>query len=240
MSNVIISKNNIKRLLKDVATILKNPLSAQGIYYTHDESDMYKGYAMIIGPGDTPYEYGYYFFEFNYSHNYPYEPPKVKYCTNDGVTRFNPNLYRNGKVCVSILNTWRGEQWTSCQTISSILLTLVTLLNENPLTNEPGFSAGHKSCEPYRRMIEYQNINVAIIKFLNPENTPVKFIGFLPIMEKHFQENKDKILDKVNKLIESDNNNKKEYVSVYNMNVTYNYELVKENLIQLINNKNSK
>ena len=49
----------------------------------------------------------------------------LNYLTNDGKTRFNPNLYRNGKVCISLLNTWKGEQWTSCQTIESILLSLV-------------------------------------------------------------------------------------------------------------------
>ena len=62
MSNFVISKKNLKRLLKDVAEIIKNPLNDEGIYYVHDETDMFKGYAMIIGPEGTPYEGGYYFF----------------------------------------------------------------------------------------------------------------------------------------------------------------------------------
>ena len=114
---------------------------------------------MIIGPKDTPYENGYYLFHFKYPKNYPYSPPKVTYHTNNGVTRFNPNLYRNGKVCISILNTWKGEQWTSCQNIRSVLLTLVTLLNENPLTNEPGYSPGHRLCLPYKHIYEFSHIN---------------------------------------------------------------------------------
>ena len=96
---------NSKRLLLDVADIMKSPLTEQGIHYIHDEGDMYKGTAMIIGPGDTPYENGFYFFKFKFPKEYPYKPPTLTYCTNDGVTRFNPNLYRSGKVCVSILNT---------------------------------------------------------------------------------------------------------------------------------------
>ena len=31
-----------------------------------------------------------------------------------GTVRFNPNLYQNGKVCLSLLGTWSGgvdEQW---------------------------------------------------------------------------------------------------------------------------------
>jgi ubiquitin-conjugating enzyme E2 Z len=227
--NKVISKNNIKRLLKDVAQIIKNPLTEQGIYYVHDEFNMYKGYAMIIGPDDTPYEGGYYFFEFNYTNDYPFSPPKVVYNTNDGTTRFNPNLYRNGKVCVSILNTWRGEQWTSCQNISSILLTLVTLLNDNPLTNEPGFKPTHKSCIPYNRIIEYKNYTMAILRFLNKDNIPYGFKGFHPIILKHFNENKTKILDKITQIIKSgDRDEIQDYVSVYNMRQKYNYAKLKK------------
>ena len=79
-------------------------------------------------------------FEFNFPTNYPMSPPKLNYLTNDGSTRFHPNLYRNGKVCLSVLNTWRGEGWTSCQTIRSVLLILVTLFHNKPLLNEPGIT----------------------------------------------------------------------------------------------------
>ena len=50
----VISRDTINRLLKDVKQIIKNPLTSHGIYYIHDESDMMKGYAMIVGPEDTP------------------------------------------------------------------------------------------------------------------------------------------------------------------------------------------
>ena len=50
-----ISKDTINRLLKDVKQIMKNPLYDNGIYYQHDEEDMLKGYALIVGPSDTPY-----------------------------------------------------------------------------------------------------------------------------------------------------------------------------------------
>ena len=75
-----------------------------------------------------------FYLNLNFPTDYPHTPPTVTYYTNDGYTRFNPNLYKNGKVCISILNTWKGEQWTGCQTIRTILLSLCTLLNNNPLT----------------------------------------------------------------------------------------------------------
>ena len=95
-----------------------------------------------------------YFFKFAYPTDYPFTPPKVTYLTNNGTTRFNPNLYRNGKVCVSLLNTWKGEQWTSCQTISTILLTLTTLFHNKPLLKEPGVSEKHQHFIQYNNIIE--------------------------------------------------------------------------------------
>ncbi len=162
-----ISKETISRLLKDVKHILKNPLVDNGIYYIHDDVDMLKGYALIIGPNDTPYFGGNYFFEFSYPTDYPHSPPKVKYLTNSNNIRFNPNLYVCGKVCVSLLNTWSGDQWTSCQTISTVLLTLCTLLCENPLLNEPGVIKGHKDLENYNEIIEFANLDIAICDIVN-------------------------------------------------------------------------
>ena len=44
----------IKRILSDVKEIIKNPLETNGIYYLHNEENIYNGKAMIIGPLDTP------------------------------------------------------------------------------------------------------------------------------------------------------------------------------------------
>ena len=120
----LITKDSMNRLIKDIRNIIKNPLTEQGIYYVHDDSDMLKGYAMIVGPEETPYFGGFYFFEIDYPCDYPHKPPNVKYCTNGNQIRFNPNLYTCGKVCISLLNTWRGDQWTSCQSISTVLFAL--------------------------------------------------------------------------------------------------------------------
>ena len=56
-----ITKDTINRLMRDVKQIIKSPLTDNGIYYVHDDVDILKGYAMIIGPSDTPYFGGYYF-----------------------------------------------------------------------------------------------------------------------------------------------------------------------------------
>jgi ubiquitin-conjugating enzyme E2 Z len=236
MSNQIITKESITRLLRDVKQILKNPLTEQGIYYIHDDSDMLKGYALIIGPSDTPYFGGYYFFELSYPTDYPHSPPKVKYCTNGEKVRFNPNLYVCGKVCVSLLNTWRGDQWTSCQTISTILLTLCTLLCKDSLLNEPGVTPGHKDMTSYNEIIEYSNLKTAVCDILfRKDGIYLPFFeNFYPFMKENFIKNVDKLLEfarSKNEEMKSQEVNFK--TSYYSMSINVNYSQVIERLNKL-------
>lgn len=229
----IISRETINRLLRDVRQIIKFPLTDSGIYYSHDDTDMFKGYALIIGPENTPYFGGYYFFKFMFPYDYPFSPPRVTFMTNDGHIRYNPNLYTNGKVCVSILNTWEGEQWSSCQTISSVLLALCTLLNESPLENEPGYSKTDPEYKPYQKIIEYSNINFAICDMINLSNNliPVPFNLFYPIMREKFLKNYDKLME----FIQLQNNYEGGCcVRIYNMGLYVNYNKLN---LKLINTK---
>jgi ubiquitin-protein ligase len=229
-----ISKDTISRLLKDVRQMIKHPLTDNNIYYIHDDADILKGYALIIGPSETPYFGGFYFFEFNYPFDYPFSPPKVKYMTNDGITRFNPNLYKCGKVCVSILNTWSGDKWSACQTINSILLTLCSLLNDMPFLNEPGAQPGSRDCIAYNKSIEYCNINFVICDLINPNKKyiPEQFKIFYPYLKEHFYKNYGHILTFVESkkdIIETYN------IPIYSMQTTVNYNKLKDKLIETKN-----
>lgn len=192
--NEVITKETIKRLVKDVREIINNPLTQHGIHYIHDDTNMLKGQALIIGPSETPYENGYYLFDIDYPSNYPHSPPKFTYYTNDGVTRFNPNLYKSGKVCISILNTWQGEQWTACLTISTTLLAICTTLNNNPLLNEPGVGKEHKDINKYTKIIEYKNYEVAICDMICSKNIKKKFKELHHIMKDNFIKNYNDIM----------------------------------------------
>jgi len=228
-----ISKETINRLLKDVKQIIKNPLTDQGIYYIHDDTDILKGYAMIVGPSETPYFGGFYFFEFKFPVDYPHSPPKVKYCTNGDNIRFNPNLYTCGKVCVSLLNTWRGDQWTSCQTITTVLLTFCTLLCKDPLLNEPGVSKTNKDMKNYNEIIEFSNVNIAICDIVTKnKNVYLPFFdSFYFYIKENFNKNYEKIVEFVQKKIkDTDVENKNLTTQFYSMNVYINYKKVLEKL----------
>ena len=185
---------NLKRIMIDVKEIMDDPIDK--IYYAHDEQNALKGYACLTGPEKTPYEHGFYFFEFDFPTNYPFSPPSLKFINYDGATRFNPNLYINGKVCLSILNTWDGEKWSACQSIRTVLLTLITLLNEEPLLNEPGITREHPNFENYHTLIEYKNVEISILKYLQKPNLPYPFHAFHPILVKSFLEHAPKLLKK--------------------------------------------
>ena len=234
--NIIISLTAQKRLLKDICDIIRKPLTTDGIYYVHDEENILKGYALLIGPSDTCYQDGMYLFSFNFPSDYPYCPPVVKFHTHDGVTRFHPNLYRNGKVCLSLLNTWKGEQWTSTQTIRSILLTLISLFNNNPLINEPGFSKHNICCEPYRRSIEFMNYKTAILNILTQKSLPAKFFGFFPVIKTIIEERRQDIMNRINRLVENKGKPTSLYVKVYNMTTILKYKQLKQDLHLVLSN----
>jgi ubiquitin-protein ligase len=185
---------NLKRIMLDVKEMVEDPI--EHIFYQHDEQHAFKGYACLVGPSKTPYEHGYYLFELEFPSNYPFSPPVVKFINYDGSTRFNPNLYINGKVCLSILNTWDGEKWSSCQSIRTILLTLTTLLNEEPILNEPGITREHPNFENYHKLIDYKNVEISILKYLQKPNLPYPFHVFYPTLVKLFIENAPQLIQK--------------------------------------------
>lgn len=204
MGPQIIQKITIKRLIHDVKDILNNPLIDNNIYYSHDDTDMLTGYALIIGPSDTPYQNGYYLFQLKFPSNYPFSPPKLEFHTNGNNVRFNPNLYESGKVCLSLLNTWAGEKWSACNNIRSVLLSISSILVNNPLLNEPGVTLNHPEMKKYTQVINYNNILIAILAIVNKSagiyNS--QYNRFYPTICSHFMDNYEKnkkfILDKIN------------------------------------------
>ena len=221
-----ISSATTKRLLSDVKNIYKNPLDSQGIYYRHDENDILKGYAMVFGPEGSLYDSGAYLFEITYPDNYPHAPPVFKFCTGDGHVRFNPNLYRNGKVCLSLLNTWRGEGWSACQTISSVLVTLCSILTDKPLLNEPGVTEQHADFDRYNKIITYKNYEIAILKMIDKKSgtLPNMFKQFYDVILENFNKNYDRLVKKISLLEEE---HPKEFgvcTNLYSLSVNINYQ----------------
>ena len=184
-STVFISKETTMRLLKDVREMMT--CTEPGVYYKHSETDMLRGYALIMGPQDSLYEGGYYFFKFKFPPDYPHSPPVVEFLTNDGETRMHPNMYKTRKVCVSILNSWRGEQWSGCQTIKSVLLTLMSLLDSKPLLHEPGITEKNPDYDAYHRIIQFKNYEFCMLRILKSLSAFKQIIADIEYHEQFYE-----------------------------------------------------
>ncbi|OQV18744.1 Ubiquitin-conjugating enzyme E2 Z [Hypsibius exemplaris] len=154
------------RIARDLHSLYTDPIP--GIMVHANENDVTRMQCLIKGPADTPYEGGFFQFYLRCPPDYPISNPRVKLLTTGGGTvRFNPNLYANGKVCLSLLGTWSGPQWSPALNISSLLLSIQSLMCDFPYKNEPGYErASNTSSEvvKYNVVIQHETIRVAVIE----------------------------------------------------------------------------
>lgn len=101
---------------------------------------------LIIGPSDTPYEYAPFVIDFHLGSSYPQEPPQAFFHSwTSGNGPVNPNLYEDGKICLSLLGTWhtdeRNESWSPAKsTLLQVLVSIMGLvLVKDPYYNEAGY-----------------------------------------------------------------------------------------------------
>jgi ubiquitin-protein ligase len=156
---------------------------------------------LITGPEDTPYDSGVFIFDVYIDDNYPDGPPKM-YLKNTGGIRFNPNLYIDGKVCLTLLGTWgggKGEGWNKdTSTLQQLFVSVQSqILVDMPVFNEPGHerdignSKGDSKNFKYNQYIRYYNICHAMIDMI--ENVD-KYKEFKDVILNHFKLKKDYIL----------------------------------------------
>lgn len=133
----------MKRMSQEYRT-LGNALPP-GILVRTYESRMDLLRVVIFGPLGTPYEYSSLLFDFYLTPDFPEAPPMAHFHSwTNGVGRCNPNLYEDGKVCLSLLGTWHGnsesETWTSKSSLLQVLVSLQALvLVKDPYYNEAGY-----------------------------------------------------------------------------------------------------
>jgi ubiquitin-protein ligase len=226
-----------KRILKDIESVTFDKDhwdNKQTYYYQADETNMNHGHVMIMGVENSPYYGGFYFFDHTFPDEYPFVPPKWKFLTNDGKTRFNPNLYQingNGKVCLSILNTWGESTWSQVQRFSSVIETVrAHLFHDKPLINEPGYSDTDPMNDIYSRMLYYQNLNFNV--YYNLTVLPIYALPFKQIMIDNFNSNKEYF----QKYIETNKHlhGKSDAIRYDSQSVTYDFEKLQKRFDEIL------
>lgn len=231
--------NAIRRILSDLRDIESSDLSNHnGIFYEYNDKNIFNIRFLIIGPEETPYQNGFFFFDVTFPDDYPFSPPSVKYKTNGYGTRFNPNLYRNGKVCLSILNTWDGPGWSPCNTISTVMLSILGLvLTKDPIRNEPGFGdCKQLTSQVYNAIIEHESLRIGVIDMI--KRPPYGFKYFKKIILKHLINNKHWYFDRCKRLYEIYRNKTLNF-SLYNMSINCNYDKLLEEISKIIENNSN-
>ena len=111
------------RLLNEFKRLQKDP--SPGVVGAPTDNDIMLWNAVIYGPADTPFEDGEFKLTMEFTEDYPFKPPNVRFVSK----MFHPNVYGDGRICVDILQ----HEWSPFQNVSSILISIQSLLDDpNP------------------------------------------------------------------------------------------------------------
>lgn len=130
----------VKALQLELKNITKDPIEGVRIEL-QDEANMFDWDVGVFGPPKTLYEGGYFKAKIGFPNDYPYSPPTFRFLTK----MWHPNIYESGDVCISILHPpvddpqsgeLPQERWNPTQTVRTILLSVISMLNE-PNTFSP-------------------------------------------------------------------------------------------------------
>jgi len=121
-------------LAKQLQELKKNPIEGFSAGLV-DEGNLFKWEITIIGQPDTPYEGGFFACLMDFPRDFPNNPPTLRFTSEF----FHPNVYEDGKVCISILHppgedTYgyesAGERWLPIHSVSSVLISVISMIND--------------------------------------------------------------------------------------------------------------
>ncbi|EED17572.1 ubiquitin conjugating enzyme (UbcC), putative [Talaromyces stipitatus ATCC 10500] len=103
--------------------------------------------ALIVLNPDSLYYGGYFKAVMEFPKNYPYSPPKFRFHR----PIWHPNIYTDGKLCISILHTpgedeqsgeLAAERWSPAQRVESVLISILSLLDDAECSSPANVDAG--------------------------------------------------------------------------------------------------
>lgn len=148
---------SVKRLQSEFKQLYKEP----NYFFSASPTDnMFKWDIIIIGPPDTPFEGALIKATMEFPNDYPSKAPLFKFIT----PIFHPNIYPDGKVCISILHEgvdeWGyehiSERWNPSQSINSVLMSIISMFSspnfESP-ANVDASKMWRENYDEYKKII---------------------------------------------------------------------------------------
>lgn len=194
-SNQSSDAKRMMRIRQEMATLSTN--MPPGIFITFDKQRFDVLRCMIIGAEGTPYANGCFLFDMYIPPSYPQVPPKCKIITTGkGAFRFNPNLYTNGKVCLSLLGTWQGPGWDpQMSTMLQVFLSIQAMIMcADPIANEPGWESKVGTPKGQRYNLSIQHACMLYAMKWHLAEPPY---GFEQVVQSHFYLRKEAILKQI-------------------------------------------
>jgi ubiquitin-conjugating enzyme E2 G1 len=124
-----------KRIPNEYVSLTNNPI--EHLIFEMIPDNFYVWNFVLFGPPDSYYEGGVYEGVINFPKNYPDSPPEIKFKTKI----FHPNVYMDGKICISILHEGTDstgyeqdfERWRPIQNMRTVFVSIISLLfDPNP------------------------------------------------------------------------------------------------------------
>jgi ubiquitin-conjugating enzyme E2 G1 len=120
-----------KRLQSEYKQLLNEPNYYYSIY--PNAHNFLNWDILILGPQDTIFEGAIIKCNLVFPPTYPNKPPEFRFITNLP----HPNIYPDGKVCISILHDGHdiynyehiSERWNPSHSVSSILMSIISMLS---------------------------------------------------------------------------------------------------------------
>ena len=123
------------RIPKEFTLLNKDPI--ENVIFEMNPTDVFSWTFVLFGPTDSFYEGGVYEGSITFPKTYPDNPPEVRFKSKI----FHPNVYGDGKICISILHEGTDstgyeqdfERWRPIQNIRTVFVSIISLLfDPNP------------------------------------------------------------------------------------------------------------
>ena len=117
-------------------------------------------------------------------------------------------------------------------TIKTVILSIMALvMTREPLRNEPGMeSSPPDKIETYNQIVEYASLNILLNQIQHPSEM---FAPLLKNMKTQFIKDYPALIEKMDRLILSDHNQKTVKISYHSQTATLNYDPLKKMIYDL-------